>query len=63
MSTHLEAMNATALQKRLALALANGHPDFVPENASRSALSDPILRRGPCWRISPPAEREESIER
>jgi hypothetical protein len=63
MSTHLETMNAQALEKRSTPASATSRSDFVQEIASRSVRSHPILRLGPCPRISPSDEREESIER
>jgi len=62
MSTHLAAMNATALQKP-DLRIREDSLYFVPQIASRTAFSNPILRPGPRPRVSLSAEREESIER
>jgi len=63
MSTHLEAMNATPLEKRSAPASATSRTNFAPQIASRSVPSNPILRLGPCHANFAVREREESIER
>jgi len=63
-STDLEAMNATALQWPFNPRVRPvGYRDFVPEIASRSVPSNPILRREPSQRTSLLVEREESIEK
>jgi len=38
-------------------------PHFVAKITARSTASNPNLRPGPCSRISPPDEREDSIDR